>query len=100
MISESIIKYDLRENDIIFFKKYSNKSNLEKIQNKYIFYTNQKWSTKNNNYIYDILLDKYYIVDKDYYYYIPDKRYKLVINNNINVMFINFNENNDKINLI
>jgi hypothetical protein len=51
-----------------------------------VFYTDTPWSTSNNNYIYDKLEDRYYIIDKGYYYHINDpERYKLKISKNVNV---------------
>jgi hypothetical protein len=96
-ISESILKYSLTENDIKFFKKYSKKENLKNVK-KGIFYTQKQWNTKNNNYIYDSLKDRYYLIDKGYYYYISNTtRYKIVIKNDIVINLINLIDFNLKI---
>ena len=60
-----------------------------KFLNEISFYTNLNWSSKNNNYIYDKKLDRYYIIEPGYYYYIPDsKRIKLKVNKNIKVFYL------------
>ena len=51
-----------------------------------VFYQDIPWSSSNNNYIHDTVDDRYYIIDKGYYYHISDhNRYKIVITKNVNV---------------
>ena len=83
ILNESIIKYPLSKMDILYFNKNSTPTKLSELTGKIIFYTSLSWATKNNNYIHDQLIDKYYIIDKDYYYYIPNDRYKINIGKDI-----------------
>ena len=73
---------------------YSTNSNL-KLNNLEInlFYTNTKWSIKNNNYIF--FNERYYIIEPGYYYYLNKQNYKLTINNE-NTSIKLFNNNNLK----
>ena len=62
--------------------------NLSEINNSDVFFMDIPWSSSNNNFIYDTLEDRYYIIDKGYYYNIPDdNRYSLEISKNVNVKF-------------
>jgi hypothetical protein len=70
-------------NNLQFFKKYSNESNIKLLTGGCIFYTDIPWSIKNNNYLY--IDDRYYIIEPGYYYYVKNIE-DLTINNNIPVM--------------
>jgi hypothetical protein len=89
-IHKETLKYPLDDSDKDFLQKNTIDSKLSEITTNSIFYQDYLWSTKNNNYIYDSTLDKYYIIDRGYYYYIPDiKRYSLVINKNNKIKLLN-----------
>ena len=77
-ITDSIVKYNLDKKDELYMKKYTTKVNINEIKENCIFYTTEKWSTKNNNYI--LFKDRYYIIEPGYYYYIH-KDTKLFFNN-------------------
>jgi len=63
-----------------------------------VFYTNDKWSIINNNYIHDILNNKYFIIDKGYYYYLNDlSNFKITTSQN---KIIKLFDNDKKINFI
>ena len=82
---KDIIKYKFNQYDLQHLKNHSVKRNVADLKNmdSYIFYQEQVWSSKNNNYIHDTVNDRYYIIDSGYYYYIPDsKRYSLFTNKN------------------
>ena len=82
---KDIIKYKFNNYDLQHLKNHSVKRKLSELKDmdSYIFYQEQTWSSKNNNYIHDTVNDRYYIIDSGYYYYIPDsKRYSLFINKN------------------
>ena len=81
---KDIIKYKFNEHDLQHLKNHSVKRNLSELKgmDSYIFYQEQAWSSKNNNYIHDTVNDRYYIIDSGYYYYIPDSRYSLFVNKN------------------
>jgi len=89
-IYKEIIKYPFNNSDTSFFQKWCINSELKNVNSNCIFYQDYLWSTKNNNYIYDNHLDKYYIIDRGYYYYIPYiKRYTLHIKSNKKIKLIN-----------
>ena len=89
-IYKEIIKYPFNNSDKNFLQKSCIDSELKNVNSNCIFYQDYLWSTKNNNYIYDTLLDKYYIIDRGYYYYIPDiKRYILHVKSNKKIKLIN-----------
>jgi hypothetical protein len=89
-IHKETIKYTFDDASKDFLKKNSSDLQLSDIKNNAIFYQDYLWSTKNNNYIYDTSLDKYYIIDRDNYYYIPDTtRYKVVINKDNKIKILN-----------
>lgn len=94
-LSQLIIKYPLTESDKSLLDIYS--TSFEKFKNGIVFYTDTLWSSKNNNYIFDIINNKYFIIDKGYYYYLDNLlNYKITfVGNNLKV----FN-NLKKINLI
>jgi hypothetical protein len=90
ILNPEVFKYPLTEKS--HFSKSIYLNDLKKL-NEIAFYTNLSWSTKNNNYIYDKKLDRYYIIEPGYYYYIPDsKRIKLKINKNIKVFYLEKNK--------
>ena len=66
-IENNKIKYSLSKRDLEHLKKYSKKSNIKDIYN-IVFYTDKKWSTKNNNHV--KYKDRYYIIEPGYYYYL------------------------------
>jgi hypothetical protein len=68
-VNPDLVKNFLSESDKSFLKKYSKKTNEIKPG---IFYIDKQWSTKNNNYLYDKLKERYYIIEKDYYYFIKN----------------------------
>jgi hypothetical protein len=76
------VKYLIKVNYKTKIKK------LNEIENNDIFSVDYNWTTNLGNYIYDNILDRYYIIEKGYYYSIPDfKRYTLTIVKNVNVNF-------------
>ena len=100
-LKKDVVKYPLVEYDINFLKNKSNSVNIDSLLKlkSFLFYTEQQWSSKNNNYIHDKLLDRYYIIDKGYYYYINniDSRYNIVINKNSNIKLFDFSKYYNKI---
>ena len=97
---KDIIKYKFNNYDIQHLKNHSVNKSIVNIKNmdSYIFYQEHIWSSKNNNYIHDILDDRYYIIDQGYYYYIPDsKRYSLFVNKNNNIYHFDLNKYKNKV---
>jgi hypothetical protein len=99
ILSKFIIKYDLIDSDKQFLDLYSNEFNiniLESLKDRMLFYTDTTWNTKNNNYIYDKINDKFYIIDSGYYYYIESpENFKLVIGSqNSKVKLFDLNTSN------
>ena len=89
-IHKETIKYPFDDSDKDFLRKNCTDSKLSEITSSSIFYQDYLWSTKNNNYIHDTTLDKYYIIDRDYYYFIPDTtRYSIIINKNNKIKILN-----------
>ena len=79
---EGKVKYPISKHQSFETKK------LSEINNSDVFFMDIPWSSSNNNFIYDTLEDRYYIIDKGYYYNIPDyTRYSLEISKNVNVKF-------------
>jgi hypothetical protein len=75
--SDTVLKYILKKKDISFFKE---KCILSELKQNDIFYSDQKWSTKNNNYF--LFNNQYYIIEPGYYYrFLKDS--KLFIENDI-----------------
>jgi len=89
-IHKETLKYPLDDSDKDFLRKNTTESELKELKPNTIFYQDHLWSTKNNNYIHDTTIDKYYIIDRDYFYYIPpDPRYKIVVNKNNKIKILN-----------
>jgi hypothetical protein len=90
-INKEIVKYPLTDDlDRELLQKYSVDSDLKNVRSNFIFYQDHPWSTKNNNYIHDTLLNKYYIIDTGHYYYIPDlNRYSLTVSKNRKIKVLN-----------
>lgn len=86
-LTDDIVKYKMNTNDLNYLKLYSINSKLNETVPGDIFYTDTKWSIKNNNYFYNG--DKYYIIEPGYYYRINSK---LTINNP-NLIIKLFNKN-------
>jgi len=96
-LTKGVIKYLSSDDDKQLLNKLSTDSTLNECGEKCFFYTDIPWSSKSNNYIYDKLNDRYYIIDKSHYYFINDKNYKIVVNKNINIKIFDFNKYNKKI---
>ena len=103
-LSKLIIKYPLNDSDKSLLVMYSSDYKLadlvlpEFAKKTVVFYTNDTWSTLNNNYIYDIINNKYFIIDKGYYYYLNDlSNYKITTSPN---KIIKLFDNDKKINFI
>jgi len=69
-ITPSKVKYKMNKRDGEYLKKYS-KPEILTPSSVGIFYTDEKWSTKNNNYI--EFEENYYIIEPGYYYNINEK---------------------------
>jgi hypothetical protein len=89
-LSNETIKYKMSDRDKDFLKMYSSDSLLENLTSDVnLFYTNESWSTKNNNYIF--FNEKYYIVEPGYYYYL--RKDQITINNkNTNIKLFDKNK--------
>ena len=89
LLNPEVFKYPLTDKSHFTESIYLNDlKNLKKL-NEIALYTNLNWSTKNNNYIYDKKLDRYYIIEPNYYYYIPNsQRINLKANKNIKVFYL------------
>ena len=84
-LDPSKVKYTLLDSDHDYLKKYSKEIpifELKSIRDPLVFYTNKKWSTKNNNYI--KFKERYYIIEPGYYYYVLPET-ELFLNNNCNI---------------
>lgn len=92
-LSDEIIKYSMSDQDKKFLNMYSINSILKLNNLTNLFYTDTKWSLKNNNYIF--FNERYYIIEPGYYYYLNKQNYKLTINNE-NTSIKLFNNNNFK----
>lgn len=102
-LNNIVIKYDLLEPQKRLFDRYSNDITIDKLEhgNKIIFYTDVVWSTKNNNYIYDIKNDRYFIIDKGYYYYLDNmKDYIMTVDKPIKIKLFDYEKYSSKINII
>ena len=89
LLNPEVFKYPLTDKSHFTESIYLNDLKNLKSLNEVVFYTNLNWSTKNNNYIYDKKLDRYYIIEPNYYYYIPNsQRIKLKVNKNIKVFYL------------
>ena len=110
-LAKNIIKSPLNKYDMLFLKDHSDEcsisdisdiSDISSIKTKLLFYTDTPWSTKNDNRLLSLSGNKYYIVDKDYFYYLhnPDN-YKLFINaGDVKIRLFNFEKYHKKINYI
>ena len=88
-LNESIIKYPFTDTDKSFFDKNNITVKLSELKDKSVFYISSIWSTKNNNYIHDTIDNRYYIIDRGYYYYIPSlDRYSINIGKDIYVKLL------------
>ena len=62
LLNPEVFKYPLTDKSHFTESIYLNDLKNLKSLNEVVFYTNLNWSTKNNNYIYDKKLDRYYII--------------------------------------
>ena len=110
---KNIIKSPLNKYDMLFLKGHSDECNIGNIgnissignignNNKLLFYTDTPWSTKNDNHLLNISENKYYIIDKGYFYYLDNPEdYKLFINaGDVKIRLFNFEKYHKKINYI
>lgn len=83
-LDPSKVKYTLLDSDYDYLKKYSDEIPIFELKglSESVFYTNKKWSSKNNNYI--KFKKRYYIIEPGYYYYILPET-ELFLNNNCNI---------------
>ena len=106
VLTNNIIKYSLIYSDKVFLNTYSTEYSIKDlllINNNLLFYTLTPWSIKNNNYILDIVNDRYYIIDSGYYYYISDTtNFKITINsiNDYKINILDLDKYSAKINLL
>ncbi len=79
---EEQVKYPIK-------KKFASQTKkLSEIKNDEVFFVDYNWSTEYGNYIYSQKEDRYYIIEKGYYYNIPDpEKFPLTIVKNVNVNF-------------
>jgi hypothetical protein len=83
VLIENMVKYPITKST-----KTTETKKLNEITDTDVFFIDLHWSSSNNNFIYDTLDDRYYIIDKGYYYNIPKgNRYSLEISKNVNVKF-------------
>jgi len=81
-LDPSKVKYILLDSDHDYLKKYSKEISIFELKNlvePFVFYTNKRWSTKNNNYL--KFKERYYIIEPGYYYYVLPET-ELFLNNN------------------
>ena len=101
LLSKNIVKNVLTDTIKDFLDLHSEYfKHSELLNNNLLFYTNKKWSTKNNNYIYDKKNMKYYIIDKGYYYYLDSMdNFEIVICNggDNKIKLYNYDKYNSKI---
>jgi len=85
ILKKNIIKYKISRDDLSYLKRNSTDSTLDDLAPGDIFYTEQRWSSKYNNYF--LFEENYYIVEPGYYYYyyVPGT---LIINQNIKIKLI------------
>ena len=112
VLSKFIIKYNLIELDKQFLNLHSEESDILLLDSvnstgstgstRIVFYTDIPWSTKNNNYIFDINNNKYYIITDGYYYYIDStKDFKITIGSpNGKVKMLLLLPNNNKVSFL
>jgi di/tricarboxylate transporter len=103
-VSKTITKYSLGKIDKLFLKERSTECDIGILANyqRVLFYTETEWSTsENHNYILNIPENKYYIIDKGYYYYLENSTTKLFLNSvNVKIFLFDFDKYYKKINLI
>ena len=88
-LDSSKIKYTLYDSDKEYLKKYSTDCLLSELEENSIFYTQTKWSTRNNNYL--KFKDTFFIIEPGYYYYyLPET--EIFINNNCKVFLLKKNK--------
>ena len=78
------IKYATSHSDKRYLDRYSTKGKLSELSPGNLFFTEKKWSTKNNNYI--LFKERYYIIEPGYYYYLHGD---LTINNDNDIFILN-----------
>jgi hypothetical protein len=92
-LHSNVIKYLMEPLDKYFLDKYSTRQKLTgSFSGRLLFYTNDRWSSRNNNYL--IKSDRYYIIEPGYYYYLTDD-YK--ITGEIDIYAFDFGKWNNKI---
>ena len=69
-LASEIIKYKMTDKDKELLTKCSNIVKLNDISGRVLFYTNSKWTARNNSYV--LVKDRYYIIEPGYYYYLED----------------------------
>jgi hypothetical protein len=85
-LNDDIVKYTLHDSDRDYLNRYSKNVDIFELKNNSgVFYTNVKWSTKNNNYL--KFKDRYYIIEPGYYYYITPN-IELFLNKSIDIKLI------------
>jgi len=104
-LAKNIIKSPLNKYDLLFLKGHSVECSIESIipnNNKLLFYTDTSWSTKNDNHLLDLSENKYYIIDKGYFYYLDNpKDYEVFINaGDVKIRLFDFEKYHKKINYI
>jgi hypothetical protein len=82
LYSDTILKYPLTKKDKHFFTQGGM---LSELKHNDIFYIDQKWSTKNNNYF--SFNKQYYIIEPGYYYHFLKDSEIFIENDNITFLF-------------
>ena len=113
VLSKFIIKYNLIDSDKQFLNLHSEEFEIGVLESdnnpgtntnttRILFYTDIPWSTKNNNYIFDVNNNKYYIITDGYYYYIDSpKDFKITIGSpNGKVKILLLLPNNNKVSFL
>ena len=89
ILDKKFIKHALSDKDKFFLDKYSVKLKPETLKN-IIFYTDKTWSTKFkhvDNYIYDKINERYYVIDKGYFYFIDNlENFDIICSLNLNYL--------------
>jgi hypothetical protein len=109
ILTKGVLKYNISGTIKQFLDNYSNEFNISylnllKSEKNVLFYTDTVWTTKNNNYIHSLKEDKYYIIDKGYYYYIDSMdNFKIFINNintEVKIKLFDYSNNYSRLNFI